>query len=82
MKLNKLQTSAYRLAQASEGNPIVSTVVVIIFYLMANVVEFAIEKVFFGGPFVHFFDVILAICAIAYGAYSVYWCAAYNSLKD
>ena len=79
--MNKLQTVTLRLAQASDGSPVNTTLTVILFYFLINVLFYVIEKLFFGGPFVHVLDLILAVIAIAYSAYAVWWCAIYNTQK-
>jgi hypothetical protein len=80
--MNKIQTATLRLAQASDGNPVTTTLTVILFYVLINMLFYVIEKLFFGGQFVHVFDVFLAMAAIAYSTYAVYWCAIYNSTKE
>ena len=79
--MNKLQTATLRLAQACDGNPVNTTLTVILFCFLINVLFYVIEKLFFGGPFVHVFDLILTVAAIAYSAYAVWWCAIYNTQK-
>lgn len=80
--MNKIQQATYRLAQACEGSPISSTVVVMLFFLMFNMVEANIEKLIFGERFEHFLDPIFALAFIGYSAYAVYWCAVFNSTKN
>jgi len=80
--VNKIQQATYRLAQACEGSPISSTVVVMLFFLMFNMVEANIEKLIFGERFEHFLDPIFALAFIGYSAYAVYWCAVFNSTKN
>jgi hypothetical protein len=81
MEMNKIQTATYRLAQACDGNPIESTIVVMLFYVGFQVIELSIEKLIFGGPFVHFIDPLSAMAFMAYAAYSVYWCAVFNGVN-
>ena len=80
--MNKLQNATLRLAQASDGNPIITTVTVMLFYVMFSIVEHVIEKLFFGEAFLHIFDLIFALLTVAYSAYAVYWCAIYNTHKN
>lgn len=75
------QRATMRLAQASDGNPITSTLVVIIFYIMLSIVEANIEKAIFGSSFEHPLDAVFAVAFMAYAAYAVYWCALFNSTK-
>jgi len=81
MEVNRIQQSTYRLAQACKGSPISSTVVVMLFFVMFNVMEATVEKFIFGERFVHFLDPIFALAFIGYSAYAVYWCAVLNSVK-
>lgn len=77
--MNKLQAATLTLAKASEGNPVISTLVVMLFYLMFNFVEALTEKAIFGQVFAHFLDPLLALIFMAYSAYAVYWCAVFNT---
>lgn len=80
--MNVIQRSALRLAQASDGNPVTSTLVVIMFYVMFNLVEANIEKEIFGSRFEHPLDAVFAVAFMFYAAYAVYWCAVFNSTKS
>ena len=80
--MNQLQRATMRLAQASNGNPVTSAAVVILFYLMFSFVEVRIEKAIFGKSFEHPLDAVFSIAFMAYAAYSVYWCALFNSVKS
>ena len=80
--MNKIQQATYRLAQACEGSPISSTVVVMLFFVMFNVMEATVEKLIFGERFEHFLDPLFSLAFIGYSAYAVYWCAVFNSEKN
>jgi len=80
--MNKLQIATLVLAKASDGNPVTTTLVVMIFMVMVNIAFYVVEKLFFGGSFVHFLDLILALAGIAYSSYAVYWCAVFNTEKN
>lgn len=80
--MNKIQLATYRLAQACEGSPISTTVVVMLFFVMFNVIEATVEKLVFGERFEHFLDPIFGLAFIGYSAYAVYWCAVFNSEKN
>ncbi len=80
--MNKIQQATYRLAQACEGSPISTTVVVMLFFVMFNVLEATVEKLVFGERFEHFLDPIFGLAFIGYSAYAVYWCAVFNSEKN
>ena len=77
--MNILQKATLNLATASNGNPVISTLTVMLFYLMFTLFEAAMERLVFGERFEHLFDLLFAGAFIAYSAYSVYWCAIYNS---
>ena len=79
MQLNIIQRATFRLAQAAKGNPITTTFVVLLFYMLFNFLFYVVEKLFFGAPFVHFMDIVLSMSAITYAAYAVFWCAIFNS---
>ena len=80
--MNKIQTATYRLAQACDGNPVSSTVVVMLFFVMFNFVEAGVEIALFGKRFEHALDAVFALAFMAYSAYAVYWCAVFNSTKN
>ncbi len=79
--MNVLKNSALILASASGGNPIISTVIVILFFVMFNFLMGAIEKVWFGKAFMHLIDPIVIIAFISYSAYAVWYCAVFNSMN-
>lgn len=81
-KLNKLQLATLRLAQACDGNPVSSTFVVMLFFIMFNFVEAGVEIAIFGKRFEHALDAVFALVFMAYSAYAVYWCAIFNSTSD
>lgn len=76
--MNPIKKSAIILAAASEGNPIISTVVVTMFTLAINSLFISIETIMTGKRFYHIGDIALLVSAIAYAAYAVSRCAAYN----
>lgn len=75
-----IKESAMALAAASDGSPVMSTLTVMLFYVMFNLVEAQIEKVFFGERFEHWLDPIFGLAFISYSAYAVWACAKFNSL--
>lgn len=77
--MNSIKKSATILAIASEGNPIISTVVVSIFTLAINSLFISIETIMTGKRFDHVGDIALIVVYIMYTAYTVYHCAVYNS---
>ena len=79
--MNKFQAATFRLAQACDGSPVSSTVVVMLFFVMFNLVEANVEKLIFGERFEHLLDPVFALVFMGYAAYSVYYCAIFNSTK-
>ncbi|MFA6903369.1 MAG: hypothetical protein WC236_09825 [Gallionellaceae bacterium] len=79
--MNKIQTGTFRLAQAADGNPVTTTLVVMLFFIAFNVVESGIERLIFGNRFEHFLDPIFALVFMGYAAYAVFYCAIFNSTK-
>lgn len=77
--MNPIKKSARVLAVASEGNPIISTVVVTMFTLAINALFGTIETLMTGSRFDHVGDIALLVASITYAAYTVYQCAVYNS---
>lgn len=80
-QMNKIQLATYRLAQACDGNPISSTIVVMLFFVMFNFFEAGVEIALYGKRFEHALDAVFALAFMAYSAYAVYWCAVFNSTK-
>ena len=74
-----INNSVMTLAESCKGNPVLSTVVVIMFFLMFDVVLTGIEKLIFGERFEHWIDPIIGVLFIAYAAYGVWACAVFNS---
>lgn len=77
--MNPIRKSAYIAAHACKGNPILTTLLVGLFYLAFNSLEAMVEELIFGDRFLHFLDPIFSLIAIAYAAYCVWQCAVYNS---
>ena len=73
--------SAITLARASKGSPVISTLTVMLFYLMFNVAEAGVEHALYGALFQHWLDPIFSISFIAYSALVVYACAVVNAEK-
>lgn len=78
--LNLIQKVTYWFVFACKGNPVNTTVVIMLFYIFFNLFEAAIENVIFGKRFEHIFDLIFCLTAIGYAAYAVYWCAIFNQI--
>ena len=80
--MKKLQKITYALAKACDGNPVLSTTTVMLFYVMFNIFEAGIEKLIFGERFEHWLDPMFQLSFIAYSAYAVWWCALFNGSKE
>lgn len=80
--MSKLYLSAMAVAKASNGNPIISTITVMIFYIMFNMFEAGIETLLYGDRFNHWLDPIFQLCFIGYSAYCVWMCAVVNTAKE
>ena len=78
--INKMiQKSGVVLAKACEGNPVLTTCTVFIFYGFFSLLEAGIEKLIFGERFEHWLDPLFICCFIGYAAYAVWMCAEHNS---
>ena len=77
--MDKINLMTVHLARASNGNPVLSTATIMLFYVMFNLVEASIEMLIFGERFVHYLDPIFALIFMGYAAYTVCICAAINS---
>jgi hypothetical protein len=80
--IDKLGESANVLAHSTEGNPVNSTLVVMLFWLMFCVFEAGLERLIFGERFEHWLDPLFALAFMGYAAYSVWFCALYNARKS
>lgn len=80
--MKKLQNMTYSLAKASNGNPVISTATVMLFYVMFNLLEVSLETLIFGERFHHWLDPLFQLAFIAYSAYAVWWCAVFNGTKE
>lgn len=77
--MNAIRKSAAILAKACGGNPALSTVCVMLFYVMLNVCMANVEILLFGERFEHWGDIIAQMFFIGYAGYCVYACAVFNS---
>lgn len=71
--LTKLATV---VAASSNFNPLLSCLVVILFYIAFSVVEGFVEELVFGKSFVHWLDPFFASAFTAFAAFVVWICAA------
>ena len=76
-----IKKSVLALAGACGGNPIMTTIVVFMFYLAFNTLECVVEKLIFGQRFHHWLDPLFIGLFISYSAYAVWGCAAHNSKR-
>lgn len=73
-----IKRSAFNVAQASKGNPIISLMTVCIFFLMFSMIEDGVETLIFGDVFTHWLDPIFGMAFMAYSAMTVWGCAVYQ----
>lgn len=81
MIIRSLRRASAVVAISAEGNPIVSVIVVGLFYVAFNLVLASIEGLIFGERFEHIADPIFALAFIAFAGCSVHGCALYNTAK-
>jgi len=74
-----IEKSGTVLAKACEGNPVLTTCTIFIFYVFFTILEAGIENLIFGEQFEHWLDPIFNGCFIAYSAYAVCACAKHNT---
>ena len=73
--------SAHVLAGAAKGSPVTTTFTIFMFYVFFVIFEATVEKLIFGDRFEHWADPFFIFGFIAYSAYAVYACAAYNEFN-
>lgn len=76
--MSTLQKFTMTLVAAAKGNPIVTTVIIFMFYVGFNCLEATIEELVFGSRFLHWLDFVFVGGFMAYAGYAVYGCAKYN----
>jgi hypothetical protein len=76
-----IRESAMTLAASADGNPVIATLVVMLFALMFGLVEATVEELVWGERFEHWLDPIFMCAFIAYAAYAVWACAVFNTAK-
>jgi len=79
--MNMMKMATLKLATACDGSPLLTTVVVMLFYVMINAAEALVETLIFGAPFEHWGDVVISCAAIGYSGYAIWCCAIYNTEK-
>ncbi len=79
--MNQLKKITLVLVKASNGNPVISTATVMLFFVMFNILEAGIEKLLFGERFEHWLDPFFMLAFITYSAYAVLGCAVFNGSK-
>lgn len=77
-----IKRSAMALARAADGNPTITTVVTMLFFVGFSILEGQIELLIWGERFLHWLDPFFIVGFMAYAAYSVYACAVFNSAKQ
>ena len=76
--MNIISKSIKQLVSASSGDPAITTIVVMLFACMFNVLLTSIETLLWGGRFEHWLDVICVAAFIVYAALAVIGCADYK----
>lgn len=79
--MDRIKLSALVLAKSADNCPFISTLTVILYYIMFSVFEAGIEKLIFGDYFHHWLDPIFQIIFILYAALVVWMCAL-NRIKN
>ena len=79
MGIEIIEKSGEILAKSCNGNPVLTTLVVFLFYLGFSLLECTVESLIYGERFQHWLDPLFIGCFIAYSAYAVWACAAFNS---
>lgn len=79
--MDRLKLATLGLAKSADGNPVLTTATIMLFYVMFNIFEGQIERLIFGERFEHWLDPFFVFCFIAYSAYAVWCCAILNALK-
>ncbi len=80
--MGRLRLATLSLAKASNGNPVISTATIMLFFVMFNLLEGQIERLIFGERFEHWLDPVFMCGFIAYSAYAVWMCDAYNIARE
>lgn len=80
--LNRIEKLTLALVRASDGNPVISVLTLMLFYVMFNFLEAQVEMLIFGERFEHWLDPLFVLVLIGYSAYSVWWCAIYNTMSE
>lgn len=63
------------VARAAGGNPVLSTLTILIFYLAFNMLEAMVEKLIFGERFEHWLDPLFILVFIGFAAMTVWSCS-------
>ena len=70
-----LRRMAQRIAVAADGNPVIASVTVALFWIAFNIVEATAERLIFGDRFEHWLDPVFGLAFMAYAAWCVWICA-------
>lgn len=76
--INFISKSAMTVAKASNGNPAIAMVVVIMFCFMFSTLGAGVERLIFGERFEHWLDPIFSACFIFYSGLCVFSCSRLN----
>lgn len=70
------------VAAASNGNPLKSTGLVILFVFGINLLFAVVETLIWGEMFQHWLDVVLLVASIVFSGMAAYECAVYNNKNN
>lgn len=74
----KVLFSAVTIAKSAKFDPVISMIVVFLFYMLVWIAESTIEQVIWGERFPHFLDLFIVGFLIYYSGLVVYACSILN----
>ena len=77
--MNYIKNAFKVLSSSTDGSPVSSVLVVMLFYVFFNILEASIETLIWGDRFDHILDPFFIIAFMGMSAYSVYACAEHNT---
>lgn len=80
--MEKLKLITAYLVKASGNNPVITTVTVMLFFIMFDTLEATVEKLIWGDRFEHWLSPIFILCFMSYAGYAVWMCAVEQVRKE
>lgn len=74
-----IQKTARVVAAASNGNPVTSTVLIILFVFGIDFLFGVVETLIWGETFKHWLDAVLLAVSIVFAGMTTYECALHNA---